>query len=116
MAGLLGKAELGAAKIGLVEQYALRARESGFYPIMDRGFKNPTGYTWLEKGEVWKFGTTKNPLTRYSQSFLDNTGEGLLYNREFEGALKEATTVERMKIINYKLQTGVLPPGNKIVK
>jgi RHS repeat-associated protein len=102
----------------LVEQYSLRATKSGFYPVMTRGSKAPTSLTWLEKGEVWKFGTTKNPLTRYPQSYLDNIGEyGVSYKGEFSGALKEALSLERMKILNFKLQSGgLLPPGNKIIR
>jgi RHS repeat-associated protein len=99
-----------------VEQYALRAAEDGFYPVMKRGFANPQELTWLNKGDVWKFGTTKNPLTRYSQSFLDNTGAGLRYSTEFSGTLKQATTLERMKILNFRGQNGFLPAGNKIIK
>lgn len=99
-----------------VEQYALRAAEDGFYPVMKRGFSNPQELVWLNKGDVWKFGTTKNPLTRYSQSFLDNTGEGLRYTTEFSGTFKQATALERMKILNFGRQNGFLPAGNKIVK
>jgi hypothetical protein len=100
-----------------VEQYALRAADDGFYPVMKRGFANPQELTWLNKGDVWKFGTTKNPLTRYSQSYLDNVGEfGVYYKTEFTGILKEALTVERMKILNFKGQNKLLPAGNKKVK
>ena len=107
----------GAAKgVTQVEQYALRAAEDGFYPVMKRGFANPQELTWLNKGDVWKFGTTKNPLTRYSQSFLDNTGAGLRYSTEFSGTLKQATKLERMKILNFRGQNGFLPAGNKIVR
>ncbi|HSF39572.1 MAG TPA: hypothetical protein VLT87_07245 [Thermoanaerobaculia bacterium] len=68
-----------------VEQYALRAAESGFYPVMSRGSKLPTGVVWLEEGEVWKFGTTKNPRRRYSLSYLDNVGDkGVIYTTEWQ--------------------------------
>jgi len=46
---------------------------------MKRGFANPQELTWLNKGDVWKFGITKNPLSRYSQSYLDNIGEFGVY-------------------------------------
>lgn len=108
--------ELAAKGVTEVEQYALRAAEDGFYPVMKRGFANPQELTWLNKGDVWKFGTTKNPLTRYSQSFLDNTGAGLRYSTEFSGTLKQANTLERMKILNFRWQNGFLPAGNKIVR
>jgi len=63
-----------------------------------------------------KFGTTRNPFTRYSQSFLKNTVEGLQYTSEFSGTLKQATILERMKILNFKARTGFLLAGNKIVR
>ncbi len=59
------------------EQYALRASETGLYPVMKRGYADPVDWVELQKGEVWKYGTTKNPNTRYSQTELDNTGSGL---------------------------------------
>ncbi len=53
-----------------VEQYALTAADSGFYPVMVRGYSQPQFITYLEQGDVWKFGTTANPGTRYSTSYL----------------------------------------------
>lgn len=38
---------------------------------MKRGFKEPQGGVWLNEGDLWKYGTTKNSATRYSHSFLD---------------------------------------------
>ncbi len=107
-----------AAKTGVqVEQYALRAAEDGFYPVMKRGFANPQELTWLNKAEVWKFGTTKNPLTRYSQSYLDNIGEyGVYYSKEFSGTLQQSLQLERMKIMNFMEQYGFKPAGNKMIK
>ena len=106
-----------AAEAGAqVEQYALRAAESGFYPVRVRGAKEPQFITFLEKGDLWKFGTTKNPAARYSQSYLDSIGEyGVQYSTEFQGTLQEAVTLQNMKIQNFRLQTGRLPPGNKVV-
>ena len=105
------------ANSGKVEQYALRALESGWYPVMKRGSKVPVAITWLEKGEVWKFGTTKNPATRYSGSFLRNTGTGGLgYSTEWKGTTAEVLQLEKMKIENYRAQYGALPPGNKVVE
>jgi hypothetical protein len=66
--------------------------------------------------DVWKYGTTKNPVTRYrySQSFLDEWG--LRYDRQFSGTLPQALSAERTNILNYFRQGGTLPPGNKIIK
>jgi hypothetical protein len=107
-----------ARQAALVEQYTLRAVDSGFYPVMTRGSSSPTGIIWLEKGDVWKFGTTKNPATRYSDAFLRNTGDhGLRYSTEWQGTAAEALQLERMKIMNFQRQNGgALPAGNKIVR
>jgi hypothetical protein len=101
----------------LFEQYSLRASDSGFYPIMKWGSKDPVGITWLEKGDPWKFGTTGDPVGRYTIDFLTRTGDhGLLYLTEFLGSEAEVFMLEKMKILNYKHQTGRLPPGNKVIK
>jgi RHS repeat-associated protein len=99
-----------------VDQYALKAIEEGWFPVMKRGFTEPQGNIWLNVGDVWKYGTTKNPLTRYPQSFLNETGMGLRYERQFAGTLEEVLTAERNKILDYLQQAGVLPPGNKIIR
>jgi RHS repeat-associated protein len=113
----LGTDGLGGEGGVAVEQYALRANADGFYPVMERGFANPQELTWLNEGDVWKFGTTKNPGFRYPQSYLDNVGEfGVYYSTEFSGTLNEALTLENMKIMNYKGQNGFLPAGNKIIR
>ncbi|MCW0448581.1 hypothetical protein NB706_001415 [Xanthomonas sacchari] len=98
-----------------VEQYSLRAAKGGWYPIATRGQKQATGLTWLDKGDVWKFGTTQNPSTRYSKAYLDGVGTGgLRYVPEYTGTKIEALTLERMKIDNFSVQNGILPAGNKI--
>jgi hypothetical protein len=97
-----------------VEQYALKATEEGFYPVMTRGFKQPQAGIRLNPGDVWKFGTTQNPATRYSQSFLTNWG--LVYEKQFTGTLDQALSAERSNILNYLNQFGTLPPGNKIIR
>jgi RHS repeat-associated protein len=112
--GRMGEVGAAAKEAVVVEQYSLRATQPGFYPVMKWGFKEPQAGIWLEAGDVWKYGTTMNPATRYSGSFLDQWG--LRYNTESIGTLQEALTVEKMKILNYRDQCGVLPPGNKMVK
>jgi hypothetical protein len=103
-----------ANRVGKVEQYALTATESGFYPVMQRGSKQPQAGIWQEAGEVWKYGTTKNPTTKYSQSFLDKWG--LQYEKQMGGTLQDALSSEKSSILKYLDQSGTLPPGNKIVR
>jgi len=83
---------------------------------MVRGSDTPQFITYLEKGDIWKFGTTVNAETRYSQTYLQSIGEhGVQYSQEFLGTEQQAIELQNMKILNYRLQTGKLPPGNKIV-
>ncbi|MGB2750838.1 MAG: RHS repeat-associated core domain-containing protein [Pyrinomonadaceae bacterium] len=97
------------------EQYALTARNSGYYPVMQRGFKDPVGTVFLNKGDVWKFGETMNPGSRYSGAFLKNTGAGLKFESQFSTpSLNMALRVELQKITQYENRFGQLPPGNKI--
>lgn len=99
-----------------VDQYALVASYDGFYPVMKWGFKEPQGGVWLSQGEIWKYGTTKNPATRYSESFLSGTGKGLRYEQMMNGSLKQALEAEKNRITIYRDTRGMLPPGNKMVK
>ncbi len=40
---------------------------------------------------------------------------GVEYSTEFSGTEQEAIQLQNMKIENYILQNGNLPPGNKII-
>ncbi len=97
-----------------VYQYTLRAAEDGFFPIMERGSKNPVELGYLKKGEIWKVGTTKNLDTRYTQKFLDETK--LVLEPEFSGTLQQSLELERMKIMNGIRINKELYFGNKIIK
>lgn len=112
---------VGAEAPVVVEQYALKAAQSGFYPVVMRGEKNLnfTRITWLNKGEVWKYGVTKHPVgisktPRYSNSFLDSTGNGLKYEMESSGTRLQALAAEKFQLLSYLFKHKRLPPGNKI--
>jgi hypothetical protein len=101
------------------EQYALVAGMDGLYPTATRGVpfdpaKAPMVY--LFKGEVWKYGTTKNGAARYTETFYNSTGMGLKYQSQFSGTLPQVLIEEKTKIINYYFWYGQLPPGNKIIR
>ncbi len=97
-----------------VQLYQLEAAADGYYPVMTRGFADPTGSVFLKRGDVWKFGETINPGTRYSQRFLDTTGEGLIMSRLGRFDFKSgARAAERSEIISYEGRFGRLPAGNK---
>jgi RHS repeat-associated protein len=92
-------------------QYALVAGTSGEYPVFTKGFVNPTGTMPLEAGDVWKYGETTT-AERYTQSYLNSIGVERV--PQFFGSQMQIKLVEKSKIINYLLQNGHLPPGNKI--
>jgi RHS repeat-associated protein len=97
-----------------VSQYSLRAAENGLYPVMKWGEKYATELAYLERGEVWKYGTTKTLSGRYTQKFLTNNK--LLLEPEFSGTIKQSLQLERMKIMNHFKIYKELPFGNKMIK
>lgn len=111
---------------GRVEQYALTARKPGYFPVMQRGSRAPVAWQYLEEGEVWKYGTTRNPFSRYTQLFLDrlrplNLGDQfakgrLEYVTEFRGSEALAREQEFAKLWEYFEENFHLPPGNKMFK
>ena len=101
--------------LGLKELYYLVARKDGFYPVMEWGKREPMGKVWLEKGDIWKIGETKNIVNgvqrRYSQQWLDRNN--LKYIRVMKGPKKVMQRWERLKIIKCIKKRGNLPAGNK---
>jgi hypothetical protein len=95
-------------------QYTLRATVSGDYPIYVWGIKIPVGWKHLEAGEIWKIGTTINPQKRYTQKFLSDNNLRMV--EEFAGPYQAVLFMERMKLLNYIVGNGDLPPGNKELK
>lgn len=93
----------------------MRARASGWYPGFTWG-QGQSYSSWLNKGEIWKIGTSMYGSKRsgYSAAFYNTTGAGLNYVREYGPApLDQVLFVERMKLLNYVIQhNGLLPPGN----
>lgn len=93
------------------EQYALKARKNGLYPVMEWGKEDPVGYVRLKKGDVWKYGTTVNPTKRYTQKWLNNMA--LTKVTQETGSAAYVLIQEGIKIINYFIANGKLPAGNK---
>jgi len=98
------------------EQYVLTAGTSGWYPCYSC---LDTTNIWLNRGEVWKYGsTTKGQKGRYGKSL-----KGLLldYHIQFEGTLEACFKEEKRKIYGYAIMPENLirpkpiirPPGNK---
>jgi RHS repeat-associated protein len=93
------------------EQYVLEATKNGKFPVMRWGDKEPVGFVKLKKGDTWKYGTTVNPKTRYSLALLRRMN--LTKRTQARGSLPYVLIMEGLKIINYVIQYGKLPPGNK---
>jgi uncharacterized protein RhaS with RHS repeats len=110
----LGKVGECSKTTALVDQYALKAAEDAFYPVMKWGFDEPQAGVWLNAGDVWKYGKTMNPATRYSQAFLKEWG--LRYDPRFTGTDQEALDAEYDSLIKYLNTFGRLPPGNKMLR
>ena len=98
------------------QQYVLLASRAGYYDCYNCGAKTTI---FLEKGHVWKYGSTrKGEKVRYGDWHVQ---EGLYYIVEYEGPLQECLRREKIQIYNYatlpeNLQRPVpliRPPGNK---
>ncbi|MCZ8169769.1 MAG: RHS repeat-associated core domain-containing protein [Flavobacterium sp.] len=91
-------------------QYSLRATSAGAYTC----YNCESGTMNLGVGDVWKYGETINPVTRYSQTFRSSMGVEQF--DEFYGNQVQIKVMEKTKIYAYFLQKGHLPPGNKIFR
>lgn len=100
-------------------QYALRASESGYFPCYT--CPDGKGTIYLQKGEVWRYGTTrKGENGRYPSG--DYGVPNLTFVPEFVGTYSECLKMEKTKIYHYPLLPEALkrdfilaiPPGNLI--
>ncbi|WP_238541090.1 RHS repeat-associated core domain-containing protein [Polaromonas sp. CF318] len=89
-------------------QYALVAESSGMYPDVRNGA------VFLNAGEVWKYGTTVDPASRYSASTL--AALKLQMVPQTVGTHYQVLTQEKIMLITHYTTHGQLPPGNKIFK
>ena len=100
--------------LGLDDLYALVARKDGWYPVFEYGKKNPIGEMFLKEGDLWKIGTSKDTLKRYTQKYLNGIGvEVKVLHTNI--SRKMTLLLERMKIKGYEAWKGFLPPGNKCI-
>ncbi len=105
LSGLISK----AVTLGPLEyQYALVAQTTGLYPDVRNGL------VALNAGDVWKYGTSADPSSRYADSALRNLG--LSMQVQSTGTKYQVLAQEKMQLIQYAVTNGTLPPGNKIFK
>jgi len=69
---------------------------------------------YLNRGDVWKYGESTHPDERYSDSFLKETGVRRV--DEFWGTQSQVKVMEKIKIYQYYINNGHLPPGNRIFR
>ncbi|MEQ1922403.1 MAG: RHS repeat-associated core domain-containing protein [Pyrinomonadaceae bacterium] len=94
-------------------QYSLRATENGAYTC----YNCAIGSMNLKVGDVWRYGETTNPTTRYSDPELGRVaGRRVEQINEFSGNQVEIKIAEKVKIYAYFATHGHLPPGNKIFR
>jgi hypothetical protein len=91
-------------------QYSLRATKDGVYPC----YRCLSGYTNLKAGDVWKFGETTNPNSRYPAGYLDKMN--LRQVNEVFGSQMQIKISEKIKIYDYYMTNSKLPPGNRIFR
>lgn len=96
-------------------QYALIVDFSGEFPCLNCGDRTTI---FLNKGETWKYGTTRlGEKGRYQSTPFDDR---LIFVPQFFGNYSECLKVEKIKIYNYVLLPEnqkrelptVRPPGN----
>ena len=110
------------------EVYFLYARQNNNYPVL--GYANAIiGYEFLNIGEAWKVGMTKNGEDgRYtSDTFYKNSTENINLTRQnlqyqyiFRGTYKQCIVMEKLLIYTYSLWSKhpllLKPPGCKIYR
>jgi hypothetical protein len=102
------------------EQYALLARDNGYYPCLScKASGVDSIQIFLFRGEVWKYGTTtKGEAGRYRKTLVVKK---LRYVPQHVGTLTDCLKQEKIKIYQYPLLPECLkrnfylirPPGNK---
>jgi len=89
-------------------QYALVVDRDGNYPDVRYG------YVKMKALDVWKYGTSMDPESRYTKSYLQSLGVTMVI--ESQGTRIQVLVQEKVQLIRYYLYYGELPPGNKIFK
>ena len=119
-----------------LDVYKLVASSDGWYPVYEKGKKDPIAYTRLDKGDVYKIGESQKSSNRYSSTRMDEArinkskatsvmigpdgkaiqGQTAGLNMKYidTGEAKSADRLlETMKLKEYHKEHGKLPAGNK---
>lgn len=90
--------------------YELRAPYDGYYLNVRTGKRD----FYMKAGEVWKYGESHDPLNRYKKGSYEDSLDMHIYKPR--RSRTENLIKEKRLLLDYFLQHGHLPPGNKIFK
>ena len=119
-----------------LDVYKLVASSDGWYPVYEKGKKDPIAYTRLDKGDVYKIGESQKSSNRYSSTRMEEArinkskatsvmigpdgkaiqGQTAGLNMKYidTGEAQSADRLlETMKLKEYHKEHGKLPAGNK---
>ncbi|MBI3519891.1 MAG: hypothetical protein HY062_11105 [Bacteroidetes bacterium] len=91
--------------------YQLIATRSGPYPNLNTG-----GTTYLNAGDVWKYGITTQGFGRYPDAKINLQRDGLEMIPIFFGNQMEILIQEKIMIYGYYFMNGERPAGNPIFR
>lgn len=90
--------------------YELRAPYDGYYLNVRTGKKD----FYMKAGEVWKYGESHDPRHRYEKGSYEDSLKMYIY--EPKRSRTENLIHEKTLLLEYYMQHGHLPPGNRIFK
>ena len=90
--------------------YSLRATIDGFYPQLRDGFS-----LYMRAGDVWKYGETYTPETRYTRSFFNQYSLEMKFELPVTNMFN-AKIAEQSLLYIHTFLHGDLPPGNRIMR
>ena len=94
--------------------YTLNANISGSYPYMVFGQKTAFSHYSLNKGDIWKIGESMNPNRRYTRSQMARWN--VTMRKWITGPRSTIKAAEVFWLINYTIENGDLPLGNKMLR
>jgi len=110
-------------KKDICEQYALKARIAGWYPVLKDGEQNATDSIWLNPDEMWRYGKTcveekgRYPNGVYYKDLKWKlTDKYLKYEIQFRGSETECLVEEKRKIYDYPLLPECLIRKRKLIR
>ncbi len=105
------------------EQYALKVRIAGWYPVLKQGEKVATDSIWLNKDEIWRFGKAKGGEVKryptgvyYRDEYWLLSKTNMYYETQFVGDEIECLAEEKRKIYNYPTLPECIRRNRKLIR